>query len=146
MVKTVYNSISGVFTLKIVFNLFLVALGHCCCAWAFSGCSGWGLLFIEVLGLLIVRASRCRAQALGSRTSGVAAPWISSCSVQPSGLWASAVQHAGPVVVAHGLSCSTAHGIFPDQGWNLCTLRWQADSYPSRCQVSPLPLCFEWTS
>ena len=32
------------------------------------------------------------------------------------------------VVVAHGLSYSTACGIFPDQGSNLCPLHWQADS------------------
>ena len=44
---------------------------------------------MEVLGLLIVVASRCRAQALGSRTSVVVALWISSRSVQPSGMWAS---------------------------------------------------------
>ena len=32
------------------------------------------------------------------------------------------------VVVAHGLSCSVACGIFPDQGSNPCPLNWQADS------------------
>ena len=32
------------------------------------------------------------------------------------------------VVVAHGLSCSTACGIVLDQGWNLCLLHWQAGS------------------
>ena len=29
----------------------------------------------------------------------------------------------------HGLSCSTACGIFPDQGSNPCPLPWQEDSY-----------------
>ena len=33
----------------------------------------------------------------------------------------------GSVVVAHGLSCSEACGIFPDQGWNPCLLLWQVD-------------------
>ena len=33
----------------------------------------------------------------------------------------------GPVVVAQGLSCSTARGIFPDQGSNLRTLRCEGD-------------------
>ena len=28
--------------------------------------------------------------------------------------------------MAHGLSCSTACGIFPDQGSNPCPLHWQA--------------------
>ena len=49
--------------------------------------------------------------SMGSRCTG-----FSSC-----GLWTSPV-------VAHGLSCSTACGIFPDQGSNPCPLNWQADS------------------
>ena len=42
------------------------------------------------------------------------------------------------VVVAHGLSCSTARGIFLDQGLNPCPLQWQADSYPLRHLGSPV--------
>ena len=38
-------------------------------------------------------------------------------------LWARA-----SVVVAPGLSCSVAEGLFPDQGLNPCSLQWQADS------------------
>ena len=37
-------------------------------------------------------------------------------------------RHVGSVVVVHGLGCSTARGIFPDQGLNPCPLHWQADS------------------
>ena len=33
------------------------ALGLRCCAWAFSSCGEWGLLFIVVCGLLIAVAS-----------------------------------------------------------------------------------------
>ena len=39
--------------------------------------------------------------------------------------------------MAHGLSCSSACEIFPDQGSNLCALHWQADSQPLRHQGSP---------
>ena len=41
-----------------------------------------------------------------------------------------------------GLSCSAARGIFPDQGWNLCLLHWQADSLPLSHQgkASCIPL------
>ena len=46
-------------------------------------------------------------------------------------------RRAGSVVVAHGPSCSTACGIFPDQGSNPCPLHWQADSQPLRHQGSP---------
>ena len=41
------------------------------------------------------------------------------------------------MVVAHGLSCSTACGIFLDQGSNPRPLHWQADSQPLRHQGSP---------
>ena len=37
--------------------LFLAALGLCCCAWAFSSCGEWGLLFVVVRGLLTAVAS-----------------------------------------------------------------------------------------
>ena len=35
-----------------------------------------------------------------------------------------------PVVVAHGLSCSQARGLFAHQGSNPCLLHWQMDSVP----------------
>ena len=67
-----------------------------------------------VPGLLIAVASRCRAQAPGCAG-------FSSCSSQ-------ALEPVGSVVVVHGLSCSLACGIFPNQGSNPCPLCWQADS------------------
>ena len=42
-----------------------------------------------------------------------------------------------PIIMAHGLSCSGACGIFLDQGSNPCLLRWQADSLPLSHQESP---------
>jgi len=41
------------------------------------------------------------------------------------------------VVVACGLSCSTAYGIFPDQGTSLCPWHGQVDSQPLGHQGSP---------
>ena len=46
------------------------------------------------------------------------------------------LQHVGSVVM-HGVSFSTACGIFPDQGLNPCLLHWQADSLPLSHQRSP---------
>ena len=46
-------------------------------------------------------------------------------------------RHVGSVVVAHGLSCYVASGIFPDQESNPCPLHWQADSQPLHHQGSP---------
>ena len=36
---------------------------------------------------------------------------------------------AGSIVVTHGLSCSVAREIFPDEGSGLCPLHWQLSSY-----------------
>ena len=46
---------------------------------------------------------------------------VSVRGAQAVGAWASGV-------AAQGLSCSIAHGIFPDQKSNPCSLLWQADS------------------
>ena len=43
--------------INLLINLFLAALGLCCCMRAFSSCSDRGLLFIAVLGLFIAVAS-----------------------------------------------------------------------------------------
>ena len=39
-----------------------------------------------------------------------------------------ALEHAGSIVVAHGLSCPEACEIFLDKGLNLCPLHCEADS------------------
>ena len=66
--------------------------------------------------------SCCRAQALGAR---------------PSVVVARRLQSAGSVVVAHGLCCSAASGIFLDQSLSPCPLHWQADSQPLSHQGNP---------
>ena len=87
--------------------LFLAALGLCCCPRAFSSCGAGAPLCCGARASHCSGFSCCRAQALGMQASVVAARGL---------------QSAGSVVVAHGLSCSTACGIFPDQGSNLCPL------------------------
>ena len=87
------------FLKKIIYliNLFLAALDLRCCTRAFSSCS------FSLRWLLLLRS-------MGS-----------------IGAWALVVvarglQSTGSVVVAHGLSCSAACGIFPDQRSNPCPL------------------------
>ena len=89
----------------------MAALGLRCRMWAFSSCSERGLLFVAVRGLLIEVASLV---AKHGRAGFI------SC-----GSWALERRLS---CCAHGLSCSEACGIFPDQGSNLCPLHWQADS------------------
>ena len=79
------------------------------------------LSLVAVSGLLsgcwlfTVVASHCRAQALGSRTSKV---------------------------VVHGLSCSSACGIFLDPGSNSCLLHWQVVSLPLGHEGGPVTRIF----
>ena len=61
---------------------------------------------------------------------------FSSCNTQAQQLFLMD-SRAGSVVVVSGLSCSTARGIFPDHGRNLCPLHRQVDSYPLCHWVSP---------
>ena len=67
---------------------------------------------------------------VGRQASVVAAP----------GLW-----RTGSIVVAHGLNCSVACGIFPDQGSNLCLLDWKADSLTLSHQGSSFNLFLNWS-
>ena len=63
-----------------------------------TGFSLWWLLLLQSMGSRCAGFSSCGARALEHRLS------------------------AGSVAVAHGLSCSAACGIFPDQGSNPCPL------------------------
>ena len=91
-------------------------------------------VFVSVLGLSLVAASRGHSSL---RCVGLSLSW-------PFLLWSTDPRHAGSVVVAHGPSCSTACGIFPDQGLNPCSLHWQADSQPLRHQGSPTFSSCSW--
>ena len=84
-------------------------------------------VFVSVRGLFLVAVSGGRSS---SRCAGLSLS-------QPLLLRSTGSRHADLVVVAHGPSCSTACGIFPDQGSNPCPLHWQADSQPLRHQGSP---------
>ena len=72
-------------------------------------------IYLAVLGLC------CCARAFSS--CGERGLLFMRCAAfaRALGVWAS-------VVVAHGLSCSAACGIFPDQRSNPRPLHWQADS------------------
>ena len=47
------------------------------------------------------------------------------------------VARGASVVAAYGCSCSSACGIFPDQGLNMCPQLWQMDSLLLSHQGSP---------
>ena len=67
--------------------------------------------------------------------------WVSHCGgFSCCRAWA--VEHMDSAVVAQGLSCSAACGIFLDQGSNPCLLHCQADSLPLSHQGSPQPFIY----
>ena len=84
-------------------------------------------VFVSVRGLSPVAASGGHSS---SRCAGLSLS-------QPLLLRSTGSRRAGSVVVAHGLSCSAACGIFSDQGSNPCPLHWQVDSQPLRHQGNP---------
>ena len=88
--------------------IILAMLGLRCCV---------GFSIVMVHGLLIVEASRVTEHRLSGH-----GPQL---------------QHMGSLVAACELRCSVTHGIFPDEGSNLCLLHWQADSSPLSSQESP---------
>ena len=91
-------------------------------------------VFVSVRGLSLVAASGGHSS---SRCAGLSPS-------RPLLLRSTGSRRAGSVVVAHGLSCSAACGIFPDQGSNPCPLHWQAGSQPLRHQGSPYKSYFYW--
>ena len=81
--------------------VILAVLSLHCCKRTFSSCGEWGPLFVGAVELLTAVASFMVEHQVGTRASAV---------------------------VAQGLSCSAARGIFPDQGSNSCPLCRQVDS------------------
>ena len=117
-------------------NNFPVVLCHTLKTFLFIFGCAWSLLLCGLSSSCSERRlpSRCSAQASHCRGS-------SCCGAQAIGLVGSVVatpsfQSTVSVVVAHGLSCSAACGVFPDQGLNPCLLRCQEDSLPLSHQGS----------
>ena len=90
-------------------RLSLVAASRAC-SWLW--CLGFSLQW-----LLLLQSMGSKFMGFGSCGSRILEGGLSSC-----GTWG---------------SCSAACGIFLDQGLNLCSLHWQADSYPLYNQGSP---------
>ena len=110
-------------------------------------------VFITVRGLSLVAVSGGYSSL---QCTGFSLRWLLL-------LWSTGCRHKGfsicgvraSVVVAHGLSCSAACGIFPGQGSNPRCLQCQADSSPLRHQGSLVIcvfkellwlLCGEWVA
>ena len=98
---------------------------HCCRSCSLFVCMGfslWCLLMLQSVGSWV-----CRLQQLQLMGSVLSVPGLSSTD---------------SVVVAPGLSCPRACGIFPDQALNPSLLHWQADSLPLSHWGCPTPVSF----
>ena len=89
---------------KFFIYLFLAMLGLGCCVGFSLVAASEGCSLASVHGLAIARASLVGEHGLKHTQASVVA--------------ASRLQSTGSVLVTHGLSCSEARGIFPDQGLN----------------------------
>ena len=91
-----------------------------------------------MLGLYCCTQASLAVARGGCSGGGAPAPrcgGFSCFGVQARALRLREVWHTASVILAHRLSCSTARGIFPDQGSNPRT--GQAASYPLYHQESP---------
>ena len=101
------------------FVLFLAAPRLSCSA-------GFSLVARESGGSPAAAVFGLRAQRSACTFSGL------PLSQRQQGTWASVVGAPGP-------SCPGACGIFPDHGWDLCPLRWQAGPSPLEHPGNPWP-------
>ena len=94
----------------------------------------------QCTGSLQLRRAGATLLRCGARASHCGG--LPCCRARAPGAWAPVavargLQSTGSAAVAHGLPCSVACGIFPDQGSNPHPLHWQADSQPLCHQGSP---------
>ena len=107
------------FYLRSWFEVVLAAVCQWVCCWH---CRLWLHSFLKnifiPLFLFLAVLSLCSCTQAFSWLQGTG---FSCCGSQARGAWTS-------VIVAHGLSCPVAHGIFLDWGSDSCPLKLQADS------------------
>ena len=89
------------------------------------------IIYILIYFIFAALGLHCFARAFSSCSA-----WASPCCGSPC-CGALALGTQASEVVARGLSCFTACGIFPDQGSNRSHLHWQVDSYPLSHQGCP---------
>ena len=116
-------------------------------------CSSWGYMGFSLEWLLLLQSTGSRH--MGFSSCGTWAQWlpiadsraggVSSCFTGLIGCDLQALKHSGfsscgawaQQLWRMSFSCCVVYGIFPDQGLDLCSLHWQADSYPLCHQGSP---------
>ena len=133
------SACSSVIALAISFIFFFRCAGSSLLHRLFSSCG-------REQGVLLgcgAPASHCDGFSCCVGAQGFRAPWLQQLGHVGSVVVALRLQTTGSIIVAHGLSCSVAYGIFLEQGSNSCLLHWQEDSLPLSHQGSPLSYSYE---
>ena len=119
---------ADLFSLCIYSFIFLAVRGLRCCAGFSLVSTSWGFSPVVVQGLLTAVASLVGEHRFWSTPpSAVVGPSVVPCLGS----------RAQAIVVACGLNCSRACGIFPYKELNPCLPHWQGDSLPLNHQGGP---------
>ena len=99
-------------------------------SWKYTLSTFTSMLYLFIFGMVglhgCMQASRAYFSLL---CTGFSLFWFLIAEHGPQANGLQQLQRAGSVVVARGLSCSTACEVFQHQGSNLYPLYWQLDSY-----------------
>ena len=109
---------------RVIFTLYFLILD---CSFLYV------ILFIYLLLLAVLGLHCCVGFLFSSASRGGSSGQWAGFSFQ----WLLLLLNTGSVVVADGLSCSKASGIFLDQGLNPCLLHWHAEFLLLNHQGSP---------
>ena len=88
------------------------------------------------LSLVVASGGHCLVAVRGSHCGDVSCGGAQALGCAGFSSCGSRALSTGSIVTAHGLGCSAAYGICPDQGLNLCLLPWQTDFLPLSPQGS----------
>ena len=99
-----------------------------CLRFFFKYCVYWRVLHWVVTAARGLSLAAAGGDSSRGAVRGGLAVVVSRAEHRLSGSQASVAWHMGAVVVAVGFSCSSAYGIFPDQGAKRASSLWHADS------------------
>ena len=125
--------------------LFMAVLGLCCFEWTSSVFRKQGLFFFVVQRLLISVASLVTHGLQGMELLVTVAFRLRSFGCGPQSMLASVavaygLQNVGSIIVAQGLSCFEACGIFPGHELNLCPLPALAGGFLIHSTTREVPI------
>ena len=99
--------------------------------------ASWDRFFFFFRFLALLGLCCCKGLSLAAGSGGYSPVAMRRLLIAVASLVEHWLQSTDSVIVAHGLGCSAACGIFLDQGSNPCLQHWQVDSLTLSHQGSP---------